>query len=188
MKQILGCWITACVALAPGAAAASGDRWIHVRVDDTGDERAHVDIQVPVGMVQTLLPALNGRHGGHSIRVDGKQMELEDLRSCWNAVRASKDGDYVTVKDHDSDVRVSKSNGFLKLNVNDRAGASKVRMTIPISLVDAVLASGDRIDLDAVGNALAKAGVGELLTVDDEDSHVRIWIDDDAAPAREDRP
>ena len=185
MKQLLGCWITACVALAPGAAAASGDRWIHVRVDDTGDDRAHVDIQVPVGMLQTLLPALNGRHGGHAIRVDGKQVDLAELRNCWKAVRDSKDGDYVTVKDHDSDVRVSKSGGFLKLNVSDRGGTSHVRMTIPLPLVDAVLASGDNIDLGAIGNALAKAGAGELLTVDDNDSHVRIWVDDEAAPARE---
>jgi len=61
-------------------------------------------------------------------------------------------------------------------------------MKIPVQLVDAVLSGGDTLDFDAVGSALVKVPSGEILTVDDEDSHVRIWIDDEAAPAREDKP
>jgi hypothetical protein len=188
MNKILGCWVIAVAALAPASVAAASDRWIHVRVDDAGDERARVDIQVPVGLVSTLLPALNGRHGGGTIRVDGSHADLAELRSCWNAVRAAKDGDYVTVRDHDSNVRVSKSNGFLLMSVDDRGGRGRVRLKMPLPLVDAVLASGDTVDLEAVGSALEKTAVGDLLTVDDEDSHVRVWIDTAAAPAREDRP
>jgi hypothetical protein len=52
--------------------------------------------------------------------------------------------------------------------------------------VDAVFSGNDEIDLGALGAALAKVPVGEILTVDDDDSHVRIWIDATAAAARED--
>jgi hypothetical protein len=91
------------------------------------------------------------------------------------------------VRDEDSDVRISKSGGYLRLTVdgNNRKGG-RVRMKIPLPLVDAALAGGDTIDLGAIARALADTPAGELLTVDDEDSHVRIWIDAQPAPARED--
>jgi len=187
MRRLLGALVLASVT-GSVSAAASDDRWIHVRVDDAGGEDGRVDIQVPVGLVSTLLPALKGKGGHGGIHVDGKDVDMEEIRGYWNAVRAAKDGEYVTVRDAESDVRISKSAGFLRVTVDDRDGGSRVRMKMPIPLVDAVLAGGNSLDLDAVGAALAKIPVGEILTVDDEDSHVRIWIDGEAAPARGDRP
>jgi len=185
MRKLLGSLVIAGIV---GSAAAADDRWIHVRVDDSGGDGGRVDIQVPIGLVATLLPVLNGKHGHGGIHVDGKDVDLAEIRGYWNAVRGAKDGEYVTVRDEDSNVRISKSGGFLRVTVDDQGGTSRVRMKVPITLVDAVLVGGDSIDLNAVGGALAKVPTGEILTVDDEDSHVRIWIDDAAAPAREDRP
>jgi len=187
MRKLLGALVLASVT-GSASAAASDDRWIHLRVDDAGGENGRVDIQVPVGLVSTLLPALKGKHGHGAIHVDGNEVDMAEIRGYWNAVRSAKDGQYVTVRDDDSDVRISKSGGFLRVTVDDRDGGSRVRMKMPISLVDAVLAGGDTLDVDAVGAALAKIPTGEILTVDDEDSHVRVWIDGEAAPAREDRP
>jgi len=181
-KSLLGSLVIATVALGAPKASAAGDRWIHVRVDDADGSKGHVDIQVPIGLVSSLLPALKS-HAHGSIQIDGKQ---DELRSYWNAVRAAKDGEYVTVRDDDSDVRISKSGGYFRVSVDDKGGGGRVRLKLPLPLVDAVLSGGDAIDLDAVGGALAQAPPGDLLTVDDEDSHVRIWIDAKAAPARED--
>jgi hypothetical protein len=188
MKKILGCLVLACVAGVATRAAASDDRWIHVRVDDADGAKGRVDIQVPVGLVSSLLPALKGVHSRGSIHVDRKRVDLAELRGYWNAVRAARDGEYVTVRDEDSDVRIAKSGGYLRLTVDGKGGGNRVRMKIPLPLVDAALAGGDTLDLDALGKAFANAPMGELLTVDDEDSHVRIWIDARPAPAREDRP
>jgi hypothetical protein len=186
MRKLLGGLVIAGIAASAASAAASRERWIHVRIDDTGGDRGRVDIQVPLGLVSTLLPAMEGKHGHGSIHLDGNEVDLAELRRYWTAVRSAVDGEYVTVRDADSDVKVAKSGGVLRVTVDDRGGASRVRMKIPIPLVDAVLVGGDTIDLDAIGGALAKVPIGEILTVDDEDSHVRIWIDDEAAPARED--
>jgi hypothetical protein len=120
--------------------------------------------------------------------VDGDAVDLEEIRGYWSAVRSAKDGEYVTVRDADSDVRVSKRGGYFLLNVDDKGGRSRVRMKLPLPLVDAVLDGRDSINLEALGGALAKAPPGEILTVDDEDSHVRIWIDAAAAAPREDAP
>jgi hypothetical protein len=187
MNKTLGSLILASAALAGGAVSASDERWIHVRVDETDGAKGRVDIQVPVGMVSSLLPALKGKHAHGSINVDCKDVDLAELRGYWNAVRSAKDGDYVNVHDDDSDVRISKSGGFLRLTVDEKDRGGRVRMKVPLPLVDAAFAGGDAIDLEALAHALAKVPVGELLTVDDDDSHVRIWIDAQAAPAREDR-
>jgi len=185
MKKLLGCLIL--VGVAGGAvAAASDDRWIHVRVDDADGDKGRVDIQVPIGMVQSLLPVLQGAHAHGSIHVDAKSIDLAEFREYWTAVRTAKDGEYVTVRDDDSNVRIAKRGGNFLLTVDDKGGRSRVRMKVPLPIIDAVLAGGDSMDLDALGGALAKAPVGEILAVDDEDSHVRIWIDGSAAPARED--
>jgi hypothetical protein len=184
MKKILGCLVL--VAVTGGIAAASDDRWIHVRVDDANGAKGRVDIQVPIALVSSLLPMLKNAHAHGSIHVDADSVDLQEIRGYWTAVRSAKDGEYVTVRDADSDVRVSKRGGYFLVNVDDKAGKSRVRMKLPLQLVDAVLDGKDSIDINALGGALAKAPAGEILTVDDEDSHVRIWIDAAAAPPRED--
>jgi hypothetical protein len=187
MRKILGCLVLA--GFAGGLVAASDQRWIHVRVDDNDGAKGHVDIQVPIEMVSTLLPALSASGGHGGIHVDGKSVDLGELRGYWSALKAAKDGDYLTVRDADSNVRVSKRGGYFDLAVDDKGGKSRVRMKIPLPLLDAVLAGeGDTLDVSSLGTALAQAPMGELLTVDDEDSHVRIWIDREAAPTREDKP
>jgi hypothetical protein len=186
MKRLLGCLILVGVA-GFAVAAASDDRWIHVRVDDADGDKGHVDIQVPIGMVQSLLPVLKGAHAHGSIHVDAESVDLAEFREYWKAVRTAKDGEYVTVRDEDSNVRIAKRGGNFLVTVDDKGGRSRVRMKVPLSIVDAALTGGDSMDLDALGSALAKVPTGEILAVDDEDSHVRIWIDGSAAPAREDR-
>ena len=183
MNKLLGSLVIAGSAMGLTPAAVSAERWIHVRVDDTGDSGVRVDIQVPVELVATILPALEGEHV-HAIHVDGREVDLAEWRRSWNALRAAKDGDYLTVRDPQSDVRISKSGGFLRLTVDDRNGGSRVRMKVPVRIVDAVLAGGDAIDRDTLSRALGEVPLGDVLTLDDEDSHVRVWVDTATAPAR----
>lgn len=186
MKKTLG-WLIVAGALGAGTASAGDERWIHLRVDATDGSKGRVDVQVPVGMVSSLLPVLKGKHAHGHLKVDCDDVDLAEIRGYWNAVRSAKDGEYVTVRDADSDVRISKSGGFLRLTVDDKDGGGRVRLKLPVPLVDAVFTGKDDIDLGALGSALAKVPVGEILTVDDDDSHVRVWIDAEASAAREDR-
>ena len=190
MNKILGAIIVTGLAALPAAAATTRDRWVHVRVDGTdgGDGPGRVDIQVPIGMVSAMLPIVRGKHGDHRIVVDGRDVDMEELRGYWSAVRGAKDGEYVTVRDPEANVRIAKSGGVVLVSVDERDGRGRVRMKIPVAIVDAVFARADGIDLGAIGQALERAPLGELITVDDEDSHVRIWIDTAPAPAREDQP
>ena len=94
--------------VAPALAAADG-RWIHVRVDEDGAHGAKVDVQVPLSMVSALMPTLKAKMDvdGH-LDFGSSDVSLDELRSYWKAVKESKDGNYVTVKDGSDTVRIAK--------------------------------------------------------------------------------
>lgn len=189
MKRLIGVVMIAGAVGSGAWAGTSSDRWIHIRVDDNDDGPGRVDIQVPVSMVSGLLPALKDHAVGHGgIHLDGTDVDIREIRGYWAALRDAKDGEYVTIKDADSKVRIAKKSGVFLVNVDETSGGEKVRMTLPMAFVDAVLAGGETLDLDALARALERAPSGELLTVDDHESHVRIWIDAAPAAAREDAP
>jgi len=176
-------------ALASGVRAeTSSDRWIHVRVDDNDEGHARVDIQVPIGMVSGLLPMLEHEVGSGEININGKDVDLVRIRNAWTALRQAKDGQYVTVRDDDADVRIAKNGGLLLIHVDDKEDGDRVRIKLPLPVVDAALSGGETLDLDALIRALEKAPSGDIVTVDNNESHVRIWIDSAPAPARQDLP
>ena len=186
------------VSLAQGSSSTSStskDQWIHVRVESTEDKGETVRVNVPVEMAEKVLPAINKenlRNG--KVHIDSAHMEDVDLRALLDAVRSSKDGEYVTVQSKESDVRVAKSNGYLYIHVNDRSSAkraakgetakansareSKVEVKVPMKVVDALFSAGkDELDIVAALRALSANGDTELVSVKDSENTVRIWID-----------
>jgi hypothetical protein len=193
----------ATVSLAPVAlaqtssasAASSKDQWIHVRVESKDNSGETVRVNVPVEMAEKVLPAINKEHlRNGKVHIDSAHLEDVDLRAMIDAVRTSKDGEYVTVQSKGDDVRIAKSNGYLYIHVTDKQGArksegkesakgtaakeSKVEIKIPMKVVDALFSAGkDELDVVAALHALAANGDMELVSVKDSDNTVRIWID-----------
>ena len=61
-------------------------------------------------------------------------------------------------------------------------GAEQVRIEIPVSLVDALLSGeGEEANIQAAIQELKKRR-GDIVRVQDDDSHVRVWIDEQNAP------
>ena len=57
-------------------------------------------------------------------------------------------------------------------------GPGEVRVEVPVSLVDALLSGeGEQVNLQAAVGELMKRR-GDIVRVHDEDSNVRIWIDE----------
>jgi hypothetical protein len=176
MRHLWGAVVLAAAVGATGAAA--GDRWIHIRVDDRSERDSSVDVQVPLSMVSALLPSLKARVDAEGLSLHGRDMSLAEARDAWHAVKNATDGDFVRIKDAGDEVRVSKKGGFLLVDVDERGErGSKVRVRMPASIVDAVLDRDGEIDLDALAKSLADLPDGDVVLVEDGDSHVRIWID-----------
>src|SRR6266404_4694285 len=163
------------------ASASSHDRWLHVRVTNPGKNEETVRVNVPLELAEKVLPTINKDrlHSG-KVRLDDIDCHGVDLRALVDAVRTSKDGEFVTVQSKDSDVRVAKQNGYLFVHVfeKNRPKKSQVEVKVPMRVVDALLSGGkDELDLVAELHALSSQGDTELVSVKDQENTVRVWLD-----------
>lgn len=180
----------------PSGSNAKSEQWIHVRVESKEDRGETVRVNVPIEMAEKVLPAIHDKnlHDG-KVRIDCDKMNQDvDLRAILDAVRSSRDGEYVTVQSRENNVRVAKNGGYLYVHVTDKGGAdktaakdgqkaaaaheSKVEIKVPMKVVDALLSAGkDELDIVAALKALSAHGNTELVTVKDEENTVRVWVD-----------
>jgi translation elongation factor EF-1alpha len=178
-----------------GSSSTAKEQWIHVRVESTEDKGETVRVNVPVEMAEKVLPAINKdnlRNG--KVHIDSAHMDDVDFRALLDAIRTSKDGEYVTVQSRENDVRVAKNNGYLYVYVTEKPSAkstaksetgkpnsakvSKVEVKVPMKVVDALFSAGkDELDIVAALRALSANGDTELVNVKDSENTVRVWID-----------
>ena len=171
----------ALVPIAAGRAAqgTQPDRWLHVRVDNQEAKGELVRINLPLSFAEKVLPTIKHdklRNG--KITVD--QANGVDLRALLEAVRTTKDGEFITVQGTTGDVRVAKQGDYLLVHARENKDGSKkrVEVRVPLTVVDALLSAGNNeLDLVAGLRALGSQGDTELVTVKDEKSTVRIWLD-----------
>jgi len=161
--------------------AAGHDRWLHVRVSNPGSKEETVRVNVPLELAEKVLPTINKDrlHSG-KVKFDDIDCHGVDLKALVDAVRTSKDGEFVTVQNKDSDVRVAKQNGILFVHVieKNRAKRSQVEVKVPMRVVDALFSAGkDELDLVAALHALSSQGDTELVSVKDDENTVRVWLD-----------
>jgi hypothetical protein len=169
----------ALLVLATGTALAGVEgRWLHVRVQDHDEDGEFVAVNVPLELVGALLPTIEtDEFRGGKIVIDDDDFDEIDLRAALKALRDTPDGEYVTVRSRDENVRVAKERGFFLIDAEDDGG-DRVRIRMPLEVVDAMLGSGrNEIDVMAALDVLADSGNGDLITVESDDSHVRVWID-----------
>jgi len=163
------------------SAAAHGDRWLHVRVISADAKGDTVKVNVPLDLAEKVLPAINHdrMHNG-KVRLGNVECDGVDVRALLDAVRSSKDGEFVTVQKKDADISVAKKDGQLLVHVHDkeRPKAQQVEVKVPMKVVEALL-SGDKDELDIVAalHALATQGDMELVSVKDEENTIRVWVD-----------
>jgi len=186
MKRLLASFgilvlATGAVLAGQAAPATPEERWLHVRVEDgkAGEEGETVRVNVPLTLAEKVLPAIQvDRFQNGRVRLEHDEMKDVDLKAILQAVRETRDGEFVTVEGKDN-VRVAKEKGHLLVKVREGNGTgAKVDIQVPMAVVEALL-SGEKNELDvaAAVRALAKHGEEFLVTVTDEETRVRIWID-----------
>lgn len=158
-----------------------GDRWLHVRVISTNAKGETVRVNVPLELAEKVLPAIDHDrlHNG-KVRIGCMDCDGVDVRTLFEAVRSSKDGEFVTVQSNDADISVMKKEGMLFVHVHDKNKPkhSQVEVKVPLKVVEALL-SGSKDELDIVAGLHALAGQGdvELVSVKDDDNTIRVWLD-----------
>ncbi len=176
------------------SAAQPAERWLHVSVNSTDADGETVRVNVPLALVEKVLPAINKNMlQSGKIRVNELRVNEVDLRAVFEAVRDTKDGEFVTVQSRKNNVRVAKEAGYLVVRVREMKEARKtdkpdekpaalfeerVDVRVPMSVVDALLSGAkDELDLVAAVRALSAHGDTILVTVEDRKNTVKIWVD-----------
>ncbi len=157
---------------------ASNGPWIHIEVREHGGDGASVNVNLPISLADVALKMAKDKtvHGGH-ITIEDDDFTLEEMRELWNEVRKAGDAEFVTAKDGDETVRVSRKGESVFVNVDGDHG-EKVRIEMPVAVVDALLSGeGDELDVAAAIEKMKDMKKGEIVSVEDGEDTVRIWID-----------
>jgi hypothetical protein len=166
-------------------AANASERYLHVRVDG-GSDGEKVNVNVPLALAEQVLPAINhGQLHSGKVKVDLGKINTGDVdvKAILQAVRNSPDNEFVTVQQADQDVRVAKSGDNIVVHVRSKEGkdkeSEKVDVTVPLSIVEAVLKNNadNEIDLNAVLHALENTGDNFVINVKSAEQNVHVWVD-----------
>ncbi|MGH9804289.1 MAG: hypothetical protein ACRD4D_03875 [Candidatus Acidiferrales bacterium] len=155
-------------------------RWLHVRVENTGEKAESVRVNVPLDVALKVLPAIKSRELREGrLRLEDARIEGVDIRSVLEAVRTLDDGEFVTIQSTDANVRVAKEAGHLIARVDERTGSEdKISVKIPLRIVDALLSgSPDELNLQAAIQALSDSADDFMVSVESRNESVRVWVD-----------
>jgi len=175
--------------LAFAALAIPGERWIHIRVIESGPDGDHVRINIPLSLAEAVLPTITAdKFCKGKVKIEGHDFDRVDLRAVLEAVRKAQDNQFVTVESKDADVEVAKSGEFLLVKVHEpgkrgaKSGEARktntVDIKVPFKVAQALLSgSSDELNVLAAVRALDEYGNVELVSVKDDNDNVRIWVD-----------
>jgi len=163
------------------SAAPAGKAWVHVRVEEA-NRQSKVSVNLPVSVVDAALQAApeeimsNGHI--HLGKMGKRDLSVSDLRKAWNEMKATGDAEFATVEDEEQTVRIARAGNLMLVHVDKPNGKESVRVELPIEVVDALFSGqGEELNLRA-GFAELKKRRGDIVRVKDDNSTVRIWIDE----------
>lgn len=160
---------------------AASKEWLHVRVQAIADAAETVKINIPLSLVETMLPLVEDKAlENGKLHFNNKDISTDELRKIWKAVKEEGDTEFVSVEKRGENVRVFTQSNFLMVQ-SDKNSTEKVNIKIPLAVVDAILSgSGEELNLVAAVQALRQSGVRDIISVQDHKNTVQVWIDQDS--------
>jgi hypothetical protein len=164
--------------LAASIASGQTKQWVHVRIENP-EKAERVRMNIPLSVVEAMLPLIKDKnvHAGQ-IRLNEKDVRVDDLRRVWNEIRKQGDTEFVNIENRETSLRVFTKGSYLLVQP-DKPTAKKIDIRIPLSVVDAMFSGkADELNLMAAVQALKQLGSREIITVESDDSLVQVWIDE----------
>ena len=159
-------------------AAQGANFWLHVRVQTPEKDEA-VKVNVPLNLLQTVLPAIHDEDIEQGrLKFDSEEITVPEMRAIWETIKSQGSYELASIVSGADRVRIALEGD--ELFVRSLEGSeTEVLVSVPVSVVDAVLSGeGDKLDLQAGIEALQQVGARDLVTVNDGNSTVRVWIDE----------
>lgn len=159
--------------------SAFAENWIHVKVENANDEE-QVTINLPLSLMQAAVNMIpQDIDDDVNIAIDDFNMSWSDLRAFWHEVKKAPEATFVTVQSKEETVKVRKEGDYVYVRTTESTDqGAKVDVQFPLAVVDALLDSPDgSLNFQGAMQALADFGPGNLVSIQDGDETVRIWID-----------
>jgi hypothetical protein len=153
--------------------------WIHLEVVEKNDDPGTIKVNVPVTMVDVVLNMVKDKNlkEGH-FKLDHTDFSVAEMRQLWNELKNAGNAEFVTVEKKDETIRISRQGNFVLIKVSENKKAENVNIKMPVGVVDALLSgSGEELNLKAALSAMKEKNVGDILTVNESNTQVRLWID-----------
>jgi hypothetical protein len=166
------------VSLVGPLSAQKKDPWFHVEVKENRAEPEYVKVNLPMSMVDVALNAIKDKkfYRGH-LKLPTDDISVADMRKIWSELKKAGNAEFVTVQQKNETVHVAKEGNYILVKITE-GKKPKVDLKVPVGVVDALLAgSGDEVDIKGALVAMQKQNAGEILTMNDNETQVRIWID-----------
>jgi hypothetical protein len=167
--------------------SADTERWLHVAVNNKDEKGERVRINVPISLARTVLTSVQHGPLNHGIvHIENGHMNDVDVRAILKALKTTQDGEFVTVEEKDSTVQVRKMGGMLLVHVvdtchhhkDDASARQNVDIRVPLEVADALFSGPtDELNLGAALDLLARHAKLDLVSVEDSENTVRIWMD-----------
>lgn len=166
--------LTTLLAAGSSPARADAERWLHVRVLDGEDK---VSVNLPIELVASVLASVDSeqfRNG--NIVLEDQEFDPALVTAILEAAVRSKDGEFVRIEEGDDvTVTVHKKKDTLHVDVKD--DGEVVQVEIPIAVAKAMLDGGENsLNIKAALEVLGDGKGSTLVTVDDGESKVRVWV------------
>jgi len=161
----------------PALAASESRSWLHVEVDQPAEER-NVRVRLPLAVVETLSATMQDElfeplaDALESTREE--DADLERFRKLWRSLRENP-GAVVEVREGGNETLTARMDGSL-VRIEGAGEDGDLRVRIPVELGDAFFAQEP--DPETLAAAIRKLGEtdGELVSVENEEGRVRIWV------------
>lgn len=179
---LVGAGLMALVVLpAMAAQAENGTPWIHIRVEEAKDQ-SKVKVNLPLSVVEVAMEAAPEIIEEHAdLDLGDQKFKVENLRALWQELSGVGDAEFMTVESEEENIRVVRKGDLVHVFVDSKKDGEEVTVEVPVSLVDAALSGqGEEINIKAAIAELKKQR-GNIVTVREPDTTVRIWIDEQNA-------
>jgi len=167
------------------ASSRAGDEkvpWIHVEVLEDQGDGARVKVNLPLSLAKVALSMASEMESEHfdrgHIRIENADITVQDLRALWRELKDAGDAEFVEAEDDGETVKLFRKGSTVFVHVDSDDGDEKVRIEVPIAVVDALLSGeGETLDLAAAVDQLQGMTPGDIISIRDGEDTVRVWID-----------
>jgi hypothetical protein len=135
---------------------------------------------VPLTLAERVIPAINhGELRNGKVHVGKFEVNNVNIREILDALRTAPEGEFVSVQNTGSDVRVAKEHGQMVVHVMDKGEKQNVDVTVPWEVAQALITdtTEDQLNIVAAIKALENVGDTTLVRVTGDDQTVRVWVD-----------